>query len=147
MWILHLKSKEFNLNWRLRLLKTFYINNKYSIINSKLYIYKSLFKPIWSFGIQLWSNAIKSNKSKFQTFQNIVLRKSIHSPLYISIHTIHSVFQMRTIQGAIAFYKICFHSNLSTHLLNNLTVPNVPTVLGNPPRDLKSNLSRVLLDK
>ncbi|KAF0770076.1 Reverse transcriptase domain-containing protein [Aphis craccivora] len=42
----YLKTIMLNLNWRLRLLKTFYNNNKYTHIKIKLLIYKSLIKPI-----------------------------------------------------------------------------------------------------
>jgi len=41
-WAPHLKTKRLNLNYRLRLLKTFCNNNKYTHIKIKLLIYKSL---------------------------------------------------------------------------------------------------------
>jgi hypothetical protein len=59
-WAHHIKSKKNNLNQRLRLLKNFINNNKYTHINTKLLIYKSLLKPAWTYGLQFWGNAKKN---------------------------------------------------------------------------------------
>jgi len=47
-------------------------------------MYKSLFKPVWLYEIQLWGNAKKSNLKKIQTFQNIALRKLTNASPYVS---------------------------------------------------------------
>lgn len=52
-WIQHIKTKRVNLNLQLRLLKNLIINNKYTHVNTKLIIHKSLVKPIWTYGLQL----------------------------------------------------------------------------------------------
>jgi hypothetical protein len=80
MMLIITKLKRLNLNSRLRLLKTFTDNKKYTSINTKLLIYKSLIKPIWTYGIQLWGNAKKSNLNKIQASQNIALRKLLNAP-------------------------------------------------------------------
>jgi len=105
-WAHHIKSKRINLNSRLRLLKAFINNNKFTNINTKLLIYKSLIKPVWTYGIQLWGNAKKSNINKIQTFQNIALRKLLNAPPYISNHTIHTDLKMKLVhEEAIAHYQ------------------------------------------
>jgi len=71
----HIKSKRVNLNQRLRLLKNLIHNNKYTHPSTKLLIYKSLLKTMWTYGLQLWGNVKKTNLNKIQTFQNIALRK------------------------------------------------------------------------
>lgn len=43
-------------------------------------MYKSLIKPIWTYGLQLWGNAKKSNINRIQDFQNIAFRKLTNSP-------------------------------------------------------------------
>jgi hypothetical protein len=114
-WAHHIKSKRINLNSCLRLLKTFINNNKFTNINTKLLIYKSLIKPIWTYGIQLWGNAKKSNLNKIQTFQNLALRKLLNAPPYVSNCTIHSDLKMKTVQEeAKAHYKR-FHNRLSSN--------------------------------
>lgn len=78
-WAQHTRVKRLQLNLRLRMLKSLLVNNKYTNLNTKLLIYKSLIKPIWTYGIQLWGNAKKSNTNRIQTFQNIRLRKLTNS--------------------------------------------------------------------
>jgi len=46
----HIKSKRVNLNLRLRRLKNFIDNNKHTHVNTKLFIYKSLLKPMCTYG-------------------------------------------------------------------------------------------------
>jgi hypothetical protein len=144
-WAHHIKSKRINLNSRLRLLKTFINNNKFTNINTKLLIYKSLIKPVWTYGIQLWGNAKKSNINKIQTFQNIALRKLLNAPPYVSNHTIHTDLKIKLVhEEAIAHYQR-FHNRLSSNsnpLIRNLAVLSIP---GNPPRRLKRKWCRDLL--
>lgn len=64
-----LKSKKQNLNLRLRLFKTFCNNNKYTNIKTKLLIYKSLIKPIWIYGIQLWGDVRNLTSTRFKLFK------------------------------------------------------------------------------
>jgi hypothetical protein len=42
-----------DLNSRLQMLKTLIVNNKHSKLNIKLLLYKSLLKPIWTYGLHL----------------------------------------------------------------------------------------------
>lgn len=113
------------------------IGNKATPINIKLLLYKTLLKPIWTYGLQLWGNAKKSNLNKIQAFQNITLRKLFNAPPYISNHTLHLDCNLNTIHDeAKRFYKK-FHNCLSSHsnpLIKNLSSLTIP---GSPPRQLK----------
>jgi hypothetical protein len=71
--------------------------NKNSTLNTKLTIYKALLKQIWTYGLQLWGAAKKSNTNRIQTFQNISLRRLSNAPPYISNHALHNDFHMKTI--------------------------------------------------
>ncbi|KAL4083150.1 hypothetical protein QTP88_028480 [Uroleucon formosanum] len=59
-WAQHTKLKRLNLNSRFRLLKSFINNNTHTNLNTKLIIYKSLIKPVWTYGIQLWETTVVS---------------------------------------------------------------------------------------
>jgi len=145
-WAQHIKSKRLNLNSRLRLLKTFLVNNKHKNINTKLLIYKSLIKPTWTYGIQLWGNAKKLNMNKIQTFQNIALRKILNvPPPYVSNHTIHSDLKIKLVHKEAKIHYQWFHNRFtssSNPLIRNLAVPTIP---GNPSRRLKRKWCRDLL--
>jgi hypothetical protein len=115
------------------------IDNKVTPVNIKLLIYKSLLKPIWTYGLQLWGNAKKSNLNNIQAFQNMTLTKIVNAPPYISNLTLHKDCNIITIHdGAKRFYRK-FHHRLSTHsnpLIKNLSSLTIP---GSSPRRLKRN--------
>ncbi|KAL4119135.1 hypothetical protein QTP88_011986 [Uroleucon formosanum] len=144
-WAQHTKLKRLNLNSRFRLLKSFINNNTHTNLNTKLIIYKSLIKPVWTYGIQLWGNAKKSNINKIQTFQNLALRKLLNAPPYVSNSTIHSDLKMKTVHEEAKIHYKRFHSRLSSNpnpLIRDIAVPTIP---GNPPRRLKRSWCRDLL--
>lgn len=144
-WALHVREKKLALNARHRLLKTL-LTNKHTKLNIKLLIYKSLIKPMWTYGLQLWGNAKKSNLNKIQTTQNKILRSITNAPPYVSNFSIHSDLKIKTIhEEAKTFYKRVFHK-LSSHpnpLISGLATHTIP---GNPPRRLKRNWCRDLLN-
>jgi len=143
-WAHHIRVKRLSLNNRLRILRPL-ISNKHTSLNIKLLIYKTLIKPLWTYGLQLWGSAKKSNLNKIQSFQNLALRKLTNAPPYISNHTLHTDLKLKTVQEeAKCFYKR-FHNRLSSHLnplINNLSSFSIP---GSPPRRLKRKWCRDLL--
>jgi hypothetical protein len=89
-WNIYLQTKRLTLNNCLRMLRPLLTKNKYSTLNTKLLIYKSLLKPIWTYGLQLWEAAKKSNTNLIQTFQNISFRRLSNTPPYILNQTLHN---------------------------------------------------------
>jgi len=83
-------TKKLVLNYRLRMLKPLLCNNKYTSIITKLLIYKTLLKLLWTYSFQLWGNLKKTNILKNQTFQNIAFRKLMNVPPYVSNRTLHT---------------------------------------------------------
>lgn len=143
-WNKHLKTKRLLLNSRSRILKSLY-SNQFTNLKTKITIYKSLLKPIWIYGIQLWGAAKKSNTNKIQTFQNISLRKITNAPYFVSNHTLHNDLHIKTInEEAKSFYNR-FHLKLLNHfnpLIKGLSITTLP---GNPQRRLKRTWCRDLL--
>lgn len=79
------------------MLKTMLVKNKCTSQTNKLLIYKTFFKPIWTYGIQLWGAAKISNLNKILTYQNITLRQ-LTNPPYISNLKLHNDFNVKTIE-------------------------------------------------
>jgi len=52
-------------------------------LENKLLIYKTILKPIWTYGISLWDTASNSNIEILQRFQNKVLRSIVNAPRYV----------------------------------------------------------------
>ncbi|KAF0747910.1 Uncharacterized protein FWK35_00025438 [Aphis craccivora] len=100
-----------------------------------------------TYGIQLWGTSKKSNIQKFQSFQSICLRLLTNAPWYVSNLTLHSDLKIPNIYTLASHYYKLFHNNTVNHpnpLISNfssLTLPN------NPPRRLKRNWPRDLLNQ
>jgi hypothetical protein len=110
-WSKHIKTKILLLNLRSRLLKLLY-SNQFTYLKTKIKIYKSLLKPIWTNKLQLWGAAKKSNTNKIQTFQNISLRKIISAPYFVSNHMLHNDLHIKTINEEAKTFYNRFHLKL-----------------------------------
>jgi hypothetical protein len=52
-------------------------------ITNKLLLYKTILKPIWTYGIQLWGTASTSNIEILEIFQSKDLRMIVDAPWYV----------------------------------------------------------------
>jgi hypothetical protein len=52
-------------------------------IENKLLIYKTIFIPIWTNGLELWGCASKSNISIIQRSESKILRMIVDAPWYV----------------------------------------------------------------
>jgi hypothetical protein len=52
----------------------------YLSIDNKLLIYKTIIKPMWTYGIELWGCASKSNTAIIQRAQSKILRSITNAP-------------------------------------------------------------------
>jgi len=141
-WQNHIRKKRLILNARSRSLKILLSKNKFSSLKTKLQIYKSLLKPIWTYGIQLWGSAKKSNLNKIQAFQNITLRKITNAPPFVSNMTLHKDLGIKTVEEEAAIFYKRFYNKLENHenpLIKGLHIPSLP---GNPRRRLKRKWCR-----
>jgi len=59
-------------------------------LENKLLIYKTVLKPVWTYGIELWGCATKSNIAVIQRYQSKLLRTITNAPWYVSNQTLHS---------------------------------------------------------
>jgi hypothetical protein len=121
----------------MRMFRPVLIRNKFSTLNTKLLIYKSLLKPMWTYGLQLWGADKKSNTDRIQTFQNISLQRLSNAPPYISNLTLHNDLHMRTIVEEARIFYTRFHKRLQTHPNHFIKDLSIRTLPGNPNRRLK----------
>jgi hypothetical protein len=59
-------------------------------LENKLLIYKAVLNPVWTYGLELWGCATKSNIAVIQRYQSKFLRTINNAPWYVSNHTLHS---------------------------------------------------------
>jgi hypothetical protein len=65
------------------------IKSKLSVEN-KLTIYKAIFKPVWTYGVELWGCSKPSNTKIFRTYQSKTLRMITGAPWFVSTLTLHN---------------------------------------------------------
>lgn len=81
----------------------------------KILLYKTVIKPIWTYGIQLWGTACASNVSKLQRRQSKILRIITGAPWYIRNANIHEDLNMPTVEEEVKTYCRCYVSKLYDH--------------------------------
>ena len=85
-------------------LKKFYwlIGRRSNLITqSKITLYKTIIKPVWTYGIQLWGTASNSNIEILQRFQSKTLRFLIDAPWYVTNEAIHRDLNVSTVKEEI----------------------------------------------
>jgi hypothetical protein len=58
-------------------------------LENKVFIYKAILEPIWTYGFELWGCAKPSNTKILQAFQSKTLRRITGVPWYVSNKNIH----------------------------------------------------------
>lgn len=136
-WSSHLKKKRQELNTRFGQLRRLLNRNSSLSTYNKLTIYKSLLKPIWTYGIELWGSAKPSNIRRIQTFQSKVLRVIVDAPFYVSNKTLHTDLQIPYVHDLIPTRFSSLHSKFQFHLNPLVQSLTDHPLLSDYPRRLK----------
>jgi len=99
-----LKTKE--INWLIG-------KKSHLSIENKLVVYKAVIKPIWSYGIELWSCASKSNRVVMQ--RSKLLRAKANSPYYVTNPNLHTDLNIPYVSDVIHERINKNHNNLEAH--------------------------------
>ena len=89
-WKNHVATKRKQLDLKTR--EIYWLIGKHSPLSmaNKLLIYKTVLKPVWTYGLELWGCASKSNIAVIQRYRSKLLRSITNAPWYVSNHTLHS---------------------------------------------------------
>jgi hypothetical protein len=90
-------------------------------ISNKLLACKVILKPIWTYGIQLWSSASISNIETLECFQARVLRMITDAPWYVPNMVLRQDLQITSVKEENRRFRTQYSDRLYTHS-NNLTV-------------------------
>lgn len=111
-------------------------------LENKLLLYKTIIKPIWVYGIELWGCASKSNIAIIQRSQSKILRMITDAPWYVSNQTLHEDLKIPYVKDVIQEQSTKHHDKLENHtnmLLHPLLEPHIERRLKrNWPADLKN---------
>jgi hypothetical protein len=83
--------------------------------SNKLLIYKTILKPIWTYGIQLWGTASTSNKEILENFQSKALHMVVDATWFVPNTVIRRDVQTRTSKDEIRHYSSQYSARLSAY--------------------------------
>jgi hypothetical protein len=111
---------------------------------NKLLIYKTILKPIWTYGIQLWGTASTSNIEILERFQSKTLRMIVEAPRYVPNTVILRDLQIPTVKEEIFRYSSQYSARLSAHpnglMVNLIELPENRRLRRHLPNDLPTRL-------
>jgi hypothetical protein len=84
-------------------------------LSNKILLYKTILKPIWTYGIQLWGTASTSNVEILERFQSKVLRQIMDAPWYVPNTIIRHDLHMPKVKEKIHHYSSHYSLRLSAH--------------------------------
>lgn len=114
-WKHHIKIKRDQVNLKFRNLYWLMGRNSVLSLDNKLLIYNSILKPIWTYGIQLWGVASKSNVMCLQRVQNNILKNIVNAPWFARNDEIHEYLNIATVASEIERYKKHHVERLTHH--------------------------------
>jgi len=79
-WKDHIVKKRKQLEHKTREIKWLIGKNSPLSLENKILIYKTVLKPVWTYGIELWGCATKSNTAIIQRYQYKLLRTMANAP-------------------------------------------------------------------
>jgi hypothetical protein len=117
-------------------------------LDNKILLYKSIITPTWTYGIELWGCASKSNIAVIQRCQPKILRAIVDAPRYVTNDMIHKHLGVPTVQEVIHERSIKHRTKLASHpnpLLHPLLRDDVIRRLNRRwPADLQHGLRDLL---
>jgi hypothetical protein len=106
----------------------------------KLLLYKTILKPIWTYGIQLWGTASTSNIEILERFQSKALSIIVDPLWYVPNSHIRRDLQMPSVKEEICRYSNQYSARLTTHpndqILTLMEIPGNRRLLRHVPNDL-----------
>lgn len=114
-WRTHIWKKRKQLG--LKFSKYYWLLGKNSQLSlrNKLLVYKAAFKPIWTYGIQLWGTASNSNIEILERFQSKILRAMTGAPYFIPNSEIREDVKVNTVKSEVVKFSAKYLKRLETH--------------------------------
>jgi hypothetical protein len=85
-------------------------------LSNKLLLNKTVHKPIWTYGIQLWGTAPTSNIEILERVQSKALCMIVDAPWYVPNTLVQRDLQIPSVKEAISHYSCHYSARLTAHL-------------------------------
>ncbi|CAG4983655.1 unnamed protein product [Parnassius apollo] len=115
-WQKHIWSKRKALDTKLRSMY-WLIGKKSQLTNeSNIAVYKTILKPVWAYGIELWGTASNSNIEILERFQTKAIRSMFNIPKCIHYKYILHYLRLNTVKQEIAARSLKYQQKLTSHV-------------------------------
>jgi hypothetical protein len=132
-WKNHVLTKRKQLDHKTREIKWLIRRHSSLSLENKILIDKTVLKPVWTYGIELWGYASHSNIEIIQRYQSKLLRTITNAPWYVTNHNQQSDLH-------IPYVRKVFQERIATHRNTIASHPNplmAPLLRSSPTRRLK----------
>ena len=85
-------------------------------LENKILFYKTILKPVWTYGIQLWGTSSISNTEIIQRFQSKTLRMMANAPWFVTNNTLHNVLKIPYVLSEIKKFTNQYLQRLSDNV-------------------------------
>ena len=123
-WKNHIATKRKQLEHKTREISWLISKHSPFSLENKLLLYKTALKPVWTYGIELWGCATKSNIAVTQRYQSRILRSMTNAPWYVSNHTLHYDLRIPYVYMVFREWTATHRTTLDSHP-NSLMEPLV----------------------
>lgn len=114
-WKTHIKLKRQQLDIKTKRMYWLLGSKSQLSLENKVLLYKSILKPVWTYGIELWGTASNSNIEILQRYQSKTLRLISNSPWFVSNKNIHKDLCIPEVKNVIRNYSSKYLNRLSNH--------------------------------
>lgn len=114
-WKTHIMKKRMQLGLKFRQMYWLIGRTSSLSLENKLLLYKTIIKPIWTYGLQLWGSASNSNLEIIQRFQNKVVRTIANAPRYVPNWVLQQDLPLPTVHEEIRRASATYLTKLSVH--------------------------------
>ena len=121
-WKAHVTAKRKQLDLKAGEIKWIIGSHSPLSLENKTLIYKTILKPVWTYGIELWGCASNSNIEIIQRYQSKLLRLITSAQWYVTNRTLHSDLHIPYVRE-VFLERIADHRNSITSHPNPLVAP------------------------
>jgi hypothetical protein len=116
-WKIHVSTKRKQLDHKTQEIKWLIGRHSPLSLENKILIYKTVLKPVWTYGFELWGCASHSNIEIIQRYQSKLLLTITNAPWYVTNHNLHADLH-------IPYVSKVFQERIATHRTTIASHPN-----------------------
>jgi hypothetical protein len=91
------------------------LDENHSSLSNKLLLYKTILKPLWTYGIQLWGTASISIIEILERFKSKALRMIVDAPWYVPNTLIRLDLPIPSVKEEISHCSSHYSARLTAH--------------------------------